>query len=259
MKIQKNFFMDCSKVLAIFAIAGILVLGSCKKDDKDNEPEKLTEEQIEKYVDISNEISTQMQSSALSYVNKAFENGFTGELPDMGSKKSGSAIDANDYNWLGPDAQGWYYRTWEGLYRITEKVRTRKDTVDHVYIMEADGEYKYEYKTQHIKYTKNNKELYKGYTQIDVHSFGYNNISTTYWKMEFKDWDPNTGAGIFDWYWGVPTNSGGDTVPTHRYFHIEATPTTNNWLHVRVIIYDDKGAEVWDFEYDTPFEPVDLS
>jgi hypothetical protein len=247
------------KTAGILALACMIILGSCKKDDKDNQPKQLTEEQMNEYATVSLQISTQMQASIATYLSKAFEMGFTGELPSLDGKKSGSAIAVNDYNWLGPDAQGWHYRTWEYLYKYTEKLRTRGDTVEHVYITEADGEYKFEYATQHIKYKKNNKEFYKGYTQIDINSFGYNDISRTFWRMDFKDWDISNGAGIFDWYWGVPSNLGGNTVRTHKYLHIEATPAANNWLHVRVIIYDEDGSEVWDFEYDTPFEPVDLS
>lgn len=247
------------RTAGILVLAGILFGVSCKKDDKDNQPEKLTEEQLEHLSEVSNEISAGMQTAALSFYSKALEYGFTGEIPGMGGKKSGTSITTSDFDWHGPDAQGWYYRSWEYLYKYTEKLRERNDTIEHIYTLEAtDGSYKHETETKHIKYIKNDKELYKGYTRIDVNSFGYNNISTTLWKMEFKDWDPTTGAGIFDWYWGVPSNLGGNTVRTHKYLHIEATPTTNNWLHVRVIIYDESGNEAWDYEYDTPFEPVDI-
>lgn len=246
------------RTAGILTLASILILGSCKKDDTDIQTEKLTEDQIDNYVDISTTISAQMKISAMSFYSKALEKGFSGQIPGMGGTKSGLELSGNDFSWRGPDAQGWYYRTWDGLYKFTEKLRTRKDTVEHVYLTDGGSEYRHEVTTLHIRYTRNNKELIKGYTKIDTRSFGYNNISRTNWKMDFKDWDPKTGAGIFNWYWGVSVNKGGNTVPDHKYLHIEATPTTNNWLHVRVIIYDDSGHEVWDFEYDTPFEPVDL-
>lgn len=250
------------KTVGILALACILLFGSCKKDDKDNTP-KLSAEQIEDYVSISNKISSQMQTSAMNYMSKAFENGFTGDLPDFGSKKSGKeVVTTNTNDWRGPDAQGWYY--WTGdVYgtKYTEKVRSRNDTIEHIHLLEyngADAQTKFEVYTKHIRYIKNKKEYFKGFTKVEDYSSGYSNISRTSWKMTFEDYDPTTGAGVFDWYWGVSQNSGGNTVSMHRFLHIEAVPTTNNWLHVRVIIYDDRGVKVWDFEYDTPFEPVDL-
>ncbi len=246
------------RTAGILTLISMLILGSCKKDDADVQTEKLTEDQINDYAEISTTILAQMQVAAISFYSKALEKGFSGEIPGMGGKKSGLESLYSDMSWRGPDAQGWYYRSWDGIFKYTEKLRTRKDTVEHVYITDGGSEYKNEVTTLHVRYTQNNKVLYKGYTRIDENSFGYNNISRTNWKMEFKDWDPKTGAGVFDWYWGVSSNSGGNTVPNHKYLHIEATPTSNNWLHVKVIIFDDSGKEIWNSEYDTPFEPVDI-
>jgi len=106
------------KTAGLLALASMLALGSCKKDDPDIQPEKLTEEQINDYATVSQEISAQMQVSAMSFYSKALEKGFSGEIPGMGGKKSGSTFAVNDFNWLGPDAQGWYYgfenQIWQG-------------------------------------------------------------------------------------------------------------------------------------------------
>lgn len=256
---MKNLRNLTNAVLAL-TMAGTMFLSSCKKDD-DDAPAKLTEEQIETYSENATEISTQMMSSASSFLAKAVEQGYGDvELPDYGKKKSGLA---NDYSWSGPDSKGWYTRYYDSYgYKYTEKVRSVKDTVKHVLTIEysgGDGTYKYETSTQYIKYTKNGKALYKGYTKWDMYSSGYNDISRAEWEMRFNDWNPQTGAGTYQWFWGVSQNSGGETISFHKYLDIQATEKSTNLLHVRVKIYDDKGAEVWDFEYDTTFEPVDMS
>ena len=68
-----------------------------------------------------------------------------------------------------------------------------------------------------------------------------------------------SNAGTFDWYWGLYENSGGNTIPYHRCEHMVVTETTpDGWLHCVVIFYDDNGVETWNFEYDTPWNPVDI-
>lgn len=248
-------------ILAIL-VTGSLLLTSCKKDDKDNAPVKLTEEQIEACVEEASTISTELQSIMTLSLSEAAEAGYdTDEVPDVSMKKSGSASNElayGDYTWSGPDAQGWYTRSTTGVYKYSEKVRYR-DTIDYILTIEyssADGSYKNETTTKYIKYTKNGKTLYKGFSRWEVHASGYNDMSRFEWKITFEDWNPLSGAGVFDWFWGVSENSGGDVIPMYRFEHMETTEAQDGWLNVRTIWYDEDGSEIWDFEYETPWEPV---
>lgn len=250
--------------LAILAIlvTGALLVSSCKKDDKDDAPEKLTEEQIEACIDEATTISTELQGIMTLSLSEATEAGYeSGEVPDITMKKSGAVSNHpmnGDYSWSGPDAQGWYTRSTTGVYKYSEKVRYR-DTIDYVLTIEynsAEGSYKNETTTKYIKYTKNGKALYKGFSRWDVHSSGYSDMSRFEWKITFEDWNPLSGTGVFEWFWGVSENNGGDVIPLYRFEHMETTEGQNGWIHVRTIWYDEDGSEIWDYAYDTPWEPI---
>lgn len=244
----------------------MLFFVSCEKDkDNDSQPkdyQELNEEQISAIVEGSNVVSTQVQSFLMTSLVVAADSGYSTETPpDV------SSIPGNNFNllkaalegWTGPDANGWYTLYMSGVYNYTEKVRLG-DTIEHIIIMEyhgGDGSFSNTTTTKYMPYLKDSKKLYKGYSIWEVEASGYNDISRTEWRIEFEDWNAETGAGIYDWYWGVSENSGGNTVPLHRYEHLEATETTTEgWLHCRIICYDDSGTETWDFEYDTPWVPV---
>ncbi len=255
---MKNLKKLTNAIMA-FALLSVFILSSCKKDDKENVPAKMNEEQIEACVDGAEIVTEQMQSMMLLSLSAAADSGYdTGEVPDLGKKKSGLVSNLGNYTWSGPDAQGWYTRSMDGVYKYSEKVRYR-DTIDYIMTIEysgADGSYKNQTTTKYIKYTKNGKELYKGFSRWTVNASGYNDISRFEWRIDFVDWNPRTNAGTYDWYWGVSENSGGETIPLYRYEHLIATDTTNSWLHVKTTWYDEDGSEIWEFEYDTPWEPV---
>lgn len=250
------------KILLYSAIA-IFFISSCKKDDKDNSP-KLTTEQIETFAEGGKVISTQMQTFMLTSMDVALDSGYNADqAPTIPSKKSATipavSLSTTTYDWTGPDANGWYTRTMDGVYKYTEKVRYR-DTIDYIMKIEyhgGDGSYENVTTTKYIKYTKNNKTLYKGFSRWDVSASGYNDISRFTWEIDFVDWDPATGTGIYDWYWGVSENSGGDTVPYQRFENMIVTLGKSGWLHVKSTWYDN-GVETWEFEYDTPWAPVDM-
>lgn len=244
---------------------------SCEKE-KDTQPQqgdfqRLDEEQISAVVESSTVVSTQVQSFLYSSIMVAIDSGYSPDTPPDISSKIDNSNEINQLKasasisqgWTGPDANGWYTLTMEGIYDYTEKVRIA-DTVEHIKIIEyhgGDGSYSNTTTTKYIPYFKNEVKLYKGYSIWEVEAFGDNNISRTEWRIEFEDWNPATNAGIFDWFWGVSENNGGNTVPMHRYEHLEATETdTEGWLHCHIICYDDSGTETWDFEYDTPWAPV---
>jgi len=232
----------------------ILAIVSCKKDEP-----KVSEEDLNVTVDAATSISTGVQSFALSAMSEAAENGFEGSVPSVSDSKKGEPSKYGyDYSWSGPNADGWYTRSMSGVYDYSEKVRFR-DTIDYVMSISysgADGSYENTTTTRFIKYNKNGKELYKGFSKWEMHTSGYSDMSRVEWKITFDDWNADSGAGIYDWYWGVSENSGGETVPFHRFEHLVATETSNDWLHCRVIFYDEGNIKIWDFEYDTPWAPV---
>jgi hypothetical protein len=113
----------------------------------------------------------------------------------------------------------------------------------------SEGSYDNKTTTRYIKKITNKKTLYDGYSIWDMQNSGYSQISHWDWRIYFTDWNPASSAGIYDWYWGVYENNGGNTVPYHRFSHLEATETTpTGWLHCLSIFYDNSGAEVWRFE-----------
>jgi len=253
-----------TKLFLTLFIISVVVTTSCKKDAATQT--QLTQTQLSNVVEGASTISTKIQSVMLSTLAAAADSGFsTGSVPSLEAKKfAGASLKSTaDFNWIGPDAQGWYYRRYTSLgYDYSEKVRLR-DTIDYVLTINAnnDGDtYSSTTTTQYIKYTKNKKVLYKGFSDWQIKTFGNNSISSLEWKIVFSDWDPATGAGIYDWYWGVSVNSGGDTVPYHRYLNMIATTDgmQPSWIDVKVTFYDEGGMEIWKFEYATTWVPVEM-
>ena len=125
-----------------------------------------------------------------------------------------------------------------------------------------DDSYSCVYETEYTRHTKNKKVLYEGYADMHIKTFGNNNISDVEWKFEFTDWDPKTGAGNYNWYWGA-SSLGGNPVPYHRFLNIIATAnnslfvTEGQTLHVKVTWYDGS-IELGSFEYDTDWKPVEM-
>lgn len=242
-----------SKIIFL-SLAIVLAIVSCKKD----EPE-VSEEDLSITAQGAMQISTGVQTFVLSAMSEAAQDGFDGTVPSLDSKKKASGVKGvNDYSWRGPDADGWYTRSMSGTYDYYERIRFR-DTIDYIMIISydgADGSYENTTTTRFIKYTENQKVLYKGYSDWEIYSSGYSGTYDLEWKIKFDDWNPETSAGTYDWYWGVSQNSGGETVPYHRFEHLTATETTNGWLHCHVLFYDEGNIKIWDFEYDTPWVPV---
>lgn len=260
-------FRNLTNVLLAFVMGGILLFSSCKKEDKDNAPAKLSEDQINACVEAATTISTELQNSIMNLWSEALQKGFEGgEVPDLNTdQKSGRIMTgySGDYSWSGPDKQGWYTRhsTYGYGYDYTEKLRVTSDTVIHILTISYDGadaQVKNETTTKYFKYTKNNKVMYKGYSFWDWDVSGYGDNSRVQWKITFNDWNPDTGAGVYEWWIGVPENSGGDTYPLYRYLYMSATESANKMLHVLTKWFDEHGSTVWEWEYDTTYEPVDM-
>ncbi len=245
-----------SKISIMFIVL-ILAASSCKKD----EVAKVSEEDLNVTVEAATNISTGVQTFVTSSLAEASEDGFSGTVPSVSvNTKSEAPLYGTDYSWAGPDADGWYTRSMSGVYEYYEKVRFR-DTIDYVMKISYDGAdatYENTTTTQFIKYEKDGKELYKGFSRWDLYTSGYSHTARVVWKISFDEWNADSGAGIYDWYWGVPQNSGGDIVPYYRFEHLTATETQDGWLHCHVKFYDEGNVEIWDYEYDTPWVPVQM-
>jgi hypothetical protein len=239
----------------------ILVLFSCKKKEAQT-TSTATSATLNAAAAGGLIVSTHMQSFVMSSIGVAADSGHVFFYPSGDTSKIKSASTAEGNDWIGPDANGWYTRSnYGGLYDYTERLHLG-DTIDYTMdISSHNTEGSYESKTtaRYIKETKQGKTLYNGYSTWDEQHTGFNEISHIEWNIAFKDWNPSTSAGTYDWFWGVSENSGGNTVPYHCFLHIEATEsTTTGWLHCMVIFYDNSGHETWRFEYDTPWIPVQM-
>lgn len=244
-------------LLVILVIASFQM--SCKKD---KDP-VVTPETLNAASSAGTTISTAQQSFLMSSIIVAADSGYNVNYPTDGkkSKPIKNLFATETYDWLGPDINGWYSRSWSSIYDYEEKVKFG-DTIIHIMSYSyhgGDGSYENTTTTRFIKGEKNGKTVYSGESVWDVHASSYTDISRYKWEIKFEDWDPETSAGTYDWYWELSENSGGETIPYHRCEHLEATETgTEGWLHCHVIWYDDDGSETWDFEYDTPWVPVDM-
>ena len=245
--------------MPFFIFMGIM---SCKKEPK--ETPKASAEKLNASAQVGMQISISVQSFVLTSMSAAADSGFTGvdvtQIP-LGNKANSLKSTSVDFSWTGPDANGWYTRTMSGIYNYYEKVKFG-DTTDYVRVMSyhgGDGSYDNTTTTRYIKYTKDKKTLYKGFSRWEISAFGNNDISKLQWKIEFTDWNPETNVGTYDWFWEVSVNLGGDTVPYHRLAHLIATETTTKgWLRVKVTFYNEMNSVLYEFDYETPWIPVKM-
>lgn len=254
------------KKTILLLFVSLLLVSSCKKDK--DEPKTdfaiLTEQDISDISSSATALATEIQGQMFNFISVAAESGNYVTYPQMPSNKTTAALKAtgntSTEGWTGPDANGWYSYYWEyeGLYDYTERVRCNDTIVEYEYTISydgADGSYDNTTRTQYRKYTENGKELYKGYWDWTISTFGDNDISDVHWCMTFEDWDPTNGAGNFDWYWGATSN--GNFTPYYRYLNVLATDAGDEMLNVEITFYDDN-TEVWSFEYTTAWSPVEM-
>jgi hypothetical protein len=256
-----------TKLLFILLILSVVLTTSCKKDKapQGSMTSAVLNDVSSKTPAVFSKID-EFMSEALS---KAASSGYYIGQPSSSSKTSLSQVisikKSGGDGWFGPDGDGWYIKTWKSLgYTYTDKIRCKDTTLTEILSIEyhgGDADYSNVYETQFTKYTKNKVVLWKGYADWKISTFGDNNISDVNWRFEFTDWNPQTGAGAYDWYWGAHS-LGGDYVPYHRFLNIIATSnsmfqTNGNTLHVKITWYDGS-VEVGSFEYDTTWEPVEM-
>lgn len=249
-----------------FIILVILILSSgCKKDKEDQATDYkiLTEADIEEITNSATDLAMEIQTRMFSFMSVVADSGLYIQYPEMPAEKSTAALKSSlnsTEGWTGPDANGWYTYNWEyeGIYDYTQKVRCNDSIVEYEYKISyngGDGSYENTTRTLYRKYEENGKELYDGYWDWTISTFGDNDISDIHWQMAFEDWNPLSGAGVYDWYWGASSN--GNNVPYYRYLNVTATDAGDEWLNLRITFYDGN-TPVWSFEYTSPYEPVDM-
>jgi hypothetical protein len=260
------------KLFYCLAIASI-VLSACKKE-KENYTQ-LNDTQLTSVVSSSTVISGKLQSLMTTTLTDAALGGQSIEsAPDVNAGAASAVVQMlksnkmkSSGNWTGPDASGWFTYTFSytSIYTYTQKIRYKDSTITCINSTEyngADGSFSFVTTTELTHYTKNKIVLWKGYSDITYKTFGNSDISNIEWKFVFTDWNPNTGAGTYDWFWSA-NSLGGNPVPYHRYLNIIALDrgTTPSTLHVKITWYDDGGVQVGTWEYNTSWSwaPVDMS
>jgi hypothetical protein len=263
-----------TKLLFILLIFGVALATSCKKESAKKAAPTLTTTQLNDVSDKTTQLFSKIENFMFGVISSAADSGIYISQPatPTSAKKEFFKVTnrksaQGNSDWFGPDADGWYIKTYNSLgYTYTEKIRCKDTVLTHILEIEysgGDASYSNITETQFTKYTKNKQVLWMGYTDWKIHAFGDNNISDSEWKFEFTDWDPKTGAGVYDWYWGA-SSLGGDPVPYHRFLNIIATSSgipmldETYTLHVKITWYDDGGVEVGSFEYDTDWTPVEM-
>ncbi len=225
----------------------------------------LTTEQIQTKVTASNEIPSSIISSLMGILSSPSDSGSfdmppTPEPPIAAPKdKTGDVKKvAGLYDFAGPDNQGWYTRTYSGgyggSYMYTEKVRYQNKTLEYkmsVSYSGTDGSYSY---TLEFKCARNDNGLLTGYYDIQVHSnSNYSDTNTgDHFRVEFTNCDPETGAGLYDWYDGGDINS---LNPYSHYMHMNAVDAGQGELHVYLTTYGDYGG-TWD--YYCLYQPINI-
>lgn len=179
-------------------------------------------------------------------------------ITSQGSKSIHSQDIPTGFNdWFGPNSEGWYWRSYNWGYgddRMTEYVRSLKPP-------EVGREYKSTYvmgsdatgKTTIDIYAKTvvKDGLLTGEYDVKSSSYGYSSIQTVRYRFTYSDFDPQTGAGTFEWWGGGDADS---FVPYDRFLTIVATDNHDGeTINVRVT-YD--GDFDWEWEYDCPYNPV---
>jgi hypothetical protein len=262
------------KKLSYFLIVLVFAFSSCKKESKTDGP-AITADKLNEYTASAQPVATEIQDFVLNQMVIAIDSGMNITSPPSTSRKSAKAVIHNYYSsktnkgtkdWSGfPDADGWYTETYTSLgYTITESWKYEDSTVYYKYDVEyhgGDGDYSNVWLTQYTQVHKNHKILYQGDSDWKIHTFGDNDISDLEYDFKFMDWEPATGAGDYDWYWGA-TSLGGDPVPYHRFLSIVATDIPYSdppMLHEKITWYDDGGAiELGSWEFDTYAVSVDM-
>jgi len=264
--------MKTNVVITLMLVA--ILIASCKKDPAKAPESNITKDQLTNIAAKSPQTFAKIQSFMLGALSKAAQSGVTiTEPPSVTSAKielsKATRLKSTNgpYDWTGPDADGWYTMSYKSYgFTYTNKIRCKDSTLTSIYSIEwsgAEGSYSNVTETQYTKYTKNHKVFWKGFTDYKIKTFGDNDISDAEWKFEFYDWNPQTGAGIYDWYCGAHS-LGGSYEPYHRYLNIIATEKGSgafvgdtNLLHVKVTWYDGS-VSVGTFEYDSTWEPVEM-
>jgi hypothetical protein len=253
------------KKLSYFLVVMAIAVSSCKKESKNEGSTAISQDQMSECSASAMSVSLEIQNFMLSGYTEAILSGKDLSLPpdppDTTSLKSALKNTAG-FEWSGPDAGGWYTRSTDGYYTYTESFKYVDSTVWYRISIEASdagSSYSSVWTTHYTRYHKGGKVLYLGASEWVVETFG-EVISNTQWDFDFTDWNPNTGAGVYDWYWSA-SSSGTDPVFYHRFLNIIATEIPFSdppMLNEKITWYDEGGVEVGSWEFETFQVSVDM-
>ena len=116
--------------LTAIALA-LLLQYSCKKDN--TKDPVVTPETLNTASSAGTAISAAQQSFMMSSIIVAADSGYNVNFPTDGKKSKliKNLQSAYNYEWIGPDANGWYTRSWNAMYDYEEKVKFG-DTIIHI-------------------------------------------------------------------------------------------------------------------------------
>jgi hypothetical protein len=219
-------------------------------------------------------LNTNIMSNAVTIASKGNSNGVpsaTVGAPVTQPSKSQGVIsslsvmadkgavlrDSGNFGWIGPDADGWYTRSYMtgygDSYHFIEKIRHSKKDLDVIAYKStlsyngADGSFELKIDSSA---DINGKGLYDGFYDIKNSSNGFQVIADAEFKFVYRDFDKKTGSGIFEWYVGSDS-LGASYVPFHRYLYINAVDDVYaKMLDCHVTCYDGMGGN---WTYSCPY------
>lgn len=241
------------------AVSVLAVLAGCPAGPVSDEQEPLTQEELDAlYADARTVESIEL--AVYSYLGAAMVTP-PAEVqedwnPDLdppeerdvqtagGERSSGSR--GYEGAWIGPDSGGWYRRTstyeWYGTtLTLTEQLKAEGDESfeykSSLAMSSAEGSWRHEVEE---KWSRGQNGLFSGYHQFRLVESGYQNSADVKYRYEFAQYDPGTGAGVFDWFAGGWDDSSlGNNY--HRFLHLQATYIGNDTMRISGFWQDDSG------------------
>ena len=170
----------------------VLILFSCKKKETQTVSNASTEI-LNAAATGGTVVSTQMQSFMMSAITVAADSGHYFYFPNSDSGKLKSVKALEDNGWIGPNASGWYTRSFTSTgYTYYESLHMG-DTIEYIIEISysgSEGSFDSKTTTTYIKDTIKGKTTYDGYSIWNMQNSGYNEISNWVWRINFIGWGP---------------------------------------------------------------------
>jgi len=166
--------------------------------------------------------------------------------------------------WSGPELGGWYTSHIIQVNGYSQTLKIRKlaliNAFEYQLTVKYDGvvtDFSYQ---DHLYIAKDAQGLISGYYYMNEKNSEVSiPVQEVDWKFNFSNWDPTSGAGTFNWAWGVDVFSG-SVVDYHQSLKIVSTVTGLSTLHTDVTWYDENGTTVLGtFGYDSSIVSANIS